>query len=432
MADHTPENPSGTPTYADPGRRYRLESRIATGGMGEVWRATDTTLDRRVAVKLLKQEHADDTVFRSRFETEAQHAAGLHHPGVAQVYDFGTGDTDHRPYLVMEYVDGRPLSALLRPGQPMEPAAAAALLAATADALGAAHAQGIVHRDVKPANILVTDDRRVKITDFGIARAADAVALTRTGEVLGTPQYISPEQAEGRPASPASDVYSLGAVGFECLVGRRPYDADSPVATAIAHVRQPVPELPSTVPPALAAVVRRAMAKAPEERYADGAAFARAVRGAVGSPAADDADATKVLAAPLAGAGPAAGAGAAAATAAAGSGPSDRRRVPLPVWAAAGVLVLVVAVAALAALTTGGDDSKPGTDTTSHSPATTPLSATTPASTPGSPSSSLSSPTTSTSSDAGDDEGNDQGSDSGDHGNGHGHDHGHDHGKGHQ
>ena len=277
-----PTHPSGPPSYADDARRYRLDSRIASGGMGEVWLGTDTVLDRLVAVKLLKQEHADDAVFRSRFETEAQHAAALHHPGVAQVFDFGAGDHEHRPYLVLEYVDGRPLSAILRPGQPMDASAAAQLIAATADALGAAHAQGIVHRDVKPANILVTDDRQVKITDFGIARAADAVALTGTGEVLGTPQYISPEQAQGRRATPASDVYSLGAVAFECLVGRRPYEADSPVATAIAHLRQPVPELPDTVPPALASVVRRAMAKSPEERYAgrsgarDGRACCRA------------------------------------------------------------------------------------------------------------------------------------------------------------
>src|SRR5881394_1058731 len=264
----------GNAVYAEARERYRLDSRIASGGMGEVWRGTDTVLDRLVAVKLLRQERADDTVFRSRFETEAQHAAGLHHPGVTQVFDFGAGDARHAPYLVMEYVDGKPLSALLRPAQPMDPAPAARLIAAVADALGAAHVQGIVHRDVKPANILVTHDQQVKITDFGIARAAGSVALTRTGEVLGTPQYISPEQAEGKPATPASDVYSLGAVGYECLAGHRPFQADTPVATAIAHLRQPVPELPSTVPAALADVVRRALAKAPEDRYAEGAAFA--------------------------------------------------------------------------------------------------------------------------------------------------------------
>src|SRR3954468_17128817 len=162
MADQTPAGPA----YAAARGRYRLESRIATGGMGEVWRATDTVLDRLVAVKLVKREHPDDPVFRARFETEAQHAPGLPHPGVAPVFDFGAGDAGrHPPFLVMEYVDGRPLSAVLRPGSPMAPAAAAHLLAAAGDALGAAHAQGIVHRDVKPGNILVTDERQVKITD---------------------------------------------------------------------------------------------------------------------------------------------------------------------------------------------------------------------------------------------------------------------------
>jgi eukaryotic-like serine/threonine-protein kinase len=410
MADNT-----GSPAYADARQRYRLDSRIATGGMGEVWRATDTVLDRLVAVKLLRREHADDPVFRSRFETEAQHAAGLHHPGVAQVFDFGTGEAvdDHPPYLVMEYVDGKPLSAILRPGQPMDPAAAARLVAETGDALGAAHAQGIVHRDVKPANILVTDERQVKITDFGIARAADAVALTRTGEVLGTPQYISPEQAEGRTATPASDVYSLGAVAYECLVGQRPFVADSPVATALAHLRQPVPELPSTVPPELAAVVRRALAKAPEERYPDGTAFAAAVREA------DAAPATRVLAAPVVvpPVGEAGGAAGGTGAAAGSTWAAWARGVPMPVWAAAGVLVLVVAIAALASVTTGGGDSSPGGTNPPASHHTAGRSPSSPITSPTSPSSSLSTTT-------GEGE---QG-----HGKDHGKGNGHEHGKGHE
>ena len=170
--------------------------------MGEVWSARDTVLDRPVAVKVLKAEYADDALFRTRFETEARHAAALHHPGIAAVFDYGQGAPDdgsstHRPYLVMELVDGQPLSALLRPGAPLDPAATQELLAQAADALGVAHAAGIVHRDVKPANLLVTPDRRIKVTDFGIARAAEGMALTQTGEVMGTPAYISPEQAEG-------------------------------------------------------------------------------------------------------------------------------------------------------------------------------------------------------------------------------------------
>ena len=144
----------------------------------------------------------------------------------------------------MELVDGQPLSALLRPGAPLDPGRAQDLLAQAADALGVAHAAGIVHRDVKPANLLVTPDRRIKVTDFGIARAAEGMALTQTGEVMGTPAYISPEQAEGTTATAASDVYSLAVVAFECLAGRKPFVADTPVATAIAHLRNPVPELP--------------------------------------------------------------------------------------------------------------------------------------------------------------------------------------------
>ena len=269
--------------FADDGHRYRLDSRIATGGMGEVWRGTDTVLGRNVAVKLLKTEYADDPTFRSRFETEARHAAALHHPGIAGVYDVGESSPDDgsvhpRPFLVMELVEGQPLSALLVGGRDLDPDAVRDLLAQVGDALGAAHAAGIVHRDVKPANLIVTPAGKIKVTDFGIARAAEGVGITRTGAVMGTPQYLSPEQAEGRPATAASDVYALGVVAFEMLAGRRPFEAESPVATALAHVREPIPDLPSEVPRDLAAVVRRALAKDPAERYADGAAFAVALR----------------------------------------------------------------------------------------------------------------------------------------------------------
>ena len=279
-----PEEPGRSgPGFADAEQRYRLDARIATGGMGEVWRGTDTTLGRQVAIKLLKNEYADNPSFRTRFETEAQHAASLHHPNIAAVYDFGEaaaadGSGVQRPFLVMELVDGQPLSALLRPGSPMDPAAAQALLAQAADGLAAAHAAGIVHRDVKPANLLVTPDRQVKITDFGIARAAEGIGLTQTGEVMGTPQYLSPEQAQGQTATPASDVYSLGVVAFECLAGHRPFVADTAVATALAHLREPVPELPASVPDDLAAVVRRSLSKLPQDRFADGAALAAALR----------------------------------------------------------------------------------------------------------------------------------------------------------
>ena len=173
-----------------PDERYVREERIATGGMGEVWRARDTVLGREVAVKLLKPEYADDPTFRARFEAEARHAAALHHSGIASVFDFGVLEEDHTPYLVMELVDGDPLSTLLAGGRPVDPAQARRLIAQAADALGAAHAAGVVHRDVKPANLLVTPDGRIKVTDFGIARAGDSAPITTTGQVLGTPQYI--------------------------------------------------------------------------------------------------------------------------------------------------------------------------------------------------------------------------------------------------
>ena len=351
--------------FVDDAHRYALDSRIATGGMGEVWRGTDTVLGRKVAVKLLKPEYADDATFRSRFETEARHAASLHHPGVAAVYDFGEaaaadGSDVARPYLVMELVDGQPLSALLLPGQPLDPEATRDLLAQAADAIGAAHAAGIVHRDVKPANLLVTPDRTMKITDFGIARATEGMALTETGQVMGTPQYLSPEQAQGGTATPASDVYSLGVVAFECLAGRRPFVAGTAVATALAHLREPVPDLPDDIPADLAAVVRRAMAKSPEERFPDATAFAAALRdpSAAGAPPPPAADPTQVLS----GAGPPVPPPATAA--AGGRRAGERRRVPWGwVLLALAVLAGVIVVALLA---TGDDD--PGPAPTAPSP----------------------------------------------------------------
>ena len=273
-----------TTNQPSPGR-YVFGELIATGGMGEVYRATDTALDRPVAIKLLKPEYADDPVNRARFDSEARHAAALHHPHVAAVYDVGEMPTASgmlRPYLVMELVDGQPLSALLKAGRPLDPEAVRELLGQAGDALAAAHRAGIVHRDVKPANLLVTPDRDVKVTDFGIARAASATAITGTGQVMGTPQYLSPEQARGEQATPASDVYSLGVLAFECLAGYRPFQKDTAVATALAHLHDPVPALPDSVPADLAAVVTKALSKDPKERYPDAAAFTAALRGAPG------------------------------------------------------------------------------------------------------------------------------------------------------
>lgn len=264
--------------------RYRLTARIATGGMGEVWRAEDTVLDREVAVKVLKHEYADDPVFRARFEAEARHAAALVHPNVASVFDFGElleddGSGTRRPFLVMELVPGQPLSALLKGGEEMPPDRAADIVAQAADAIAAAHALGIVHRDVKPANLLVTPDGQVKITDFGIARAGDGAAITQTGQIIGTPHYISPEQAEGRPATEASDIYALGVVLYECLAGRRPFARDTPIQVALAHIREQVPALSEDVPERLRAIVDKALAKDPAERFAGAADLATALRG---------------------------------------------------------------------------------------------------------------------------------------------------------
>ncbi len=285
---------------ADSGERYERGARIATGGMGEVWRARDTVLGREVAVKVLKQEFADDPTFRARFEAEARHAAGLHHPGIASVFDYGVLADAGTPYLVMELVEGKPLSELLASGQPFDPEQARAIALQVADALAVAHAAGVVHRDVKPANLLVTPDGQVKITDFGIARAVDSVAYTQTGQIVGTPHYLSPEQARGESATSASDVYALGVVLFECLAGRRPFVADTPIATALAHIREDVPALPDSVPADLAAVVQRALVKDPAERYADGSALAAALRGSTVPAAPESTQLLAPVAAPLA------------------------------------------------------------------------------------------------------------------------------------
>ncbi|MCA1822886.1 MAG: protein kinase [Frankia sp.] len=253
--------------------RYRLVERIAIGGMGEVWRARDELLDRDVAVKLLKQEYADDEAFLARFRAEARHTAGLSHPGIAAVYDYGElGDTS---YLVMELVAGETLSVRLKREGRLTPDETLSITGQAALALDAAHQAGVIHRDVKPGNIIVRPDGMVKVTDFGIARAADAVPLTQTGTVLGTAYYLSPEQGSGKVVTPASDVYSLGVVAFECLSGHRPFDAETPVGVAMAHLNDAPPALPSDVPEPVRELVLKAMEKDPAARFATAGAFAQ-------------------------------------------------------------------------------------------------------------------------------------------------------------
>ena len=264
--------------------RYRLLERIAVGGMGEVWHAADEVLGRDVAVKLLKPEYSDDATFRARFRAEARAAAPLTSPGIAQVYDYGEDDPGGgapTAYLVMELVPGEPLSTVLRREGVLGPRRTVDLVAQAAAALQVAHAAGVVHRDVKPGNLLLADDGAVRITDFGIARAADAVPLTQTGTLMGTAHYLAPEQAAGHGASPASDIYALGVVAYECLTGRRPFDGLTPVAVALAHLHEPLPPLPPTVPAEVRALVERCLAKDPADRPASAeelAARASAVR----------------------------------------------------------------------------------------------------------------------------------------------------------
>ncbi|MPZ64307.1 MAG: protein kinase [Pseudonocardiaceae bacterium] len=262
--------------------RYRLAHRIAVGGMGEVWEALDTRLGRQVAVKVLKAELSGDPEFAHRFRAEARTTASLNHPGIAAVHDYGetattVGGPADTAFLVMELVSGQPLSAIIADRGRLTADKTLDILEQAGDALQAAHQRGLVHRDVKPGNILVTPTGTVKLTDFGIAKAVDAAPVTRTGMVMGTAHYISPEQASGTDAGPASDVYSLGVVGYECLAGQRPFQADSTVTVAMMHIRDAPPPLPPDVPNGARSLIEATMIKDPKQRYATGGELARAV-----------------------------------------------------------------------------------------------------------------------------------------------------------
>jgi serine/threonine-protein kinase len=262
--------------------RYEITAPIAVGGMGEVWRARDRVLDRTVAAKVLRSEYMSDPSFLARFRNEARHTAALTHPNIASVYDYGetmddTG-TQQLAFLVMEFVEGHPLVTILHDEHRLPPDWTLHVLGQSADGLSAAHRAGVVHRDIKPGNLIVRPDGVVKLTDFGIAQARDAAPLTRTGMVVGTAQYLSPEQAQGLEVTAASDVYSLGVVAYECLSGERPFDGASQVAIALAHINRQPPPLPADVPPAVRLLVERALAKDPADRFPDGGAFAEAIR----------------------------------------------------------------------------------------------------------------------------------------------------------
>jgi serine/threonine protein kinase len=262
--------------------RYRLSRCIAVGGMGEVWAADDIRLARSVAVKILRPELTGDPEFVDRFRTEARITAALNHPGIAAVYDYGEvgagGDPrGHTAYLVMELIAGESLSAVLARMGRLSTVRTLDVLDQTGRALQVAHARSLVHRDIKPGNLLITPGGQVKITDFGIAKLAHQAPVTRTGLVMGTAQYISPEQATGHPAVPASDIYSLGVVAYECLAGRLPFPGENAVAMAMSHVRDTPGPLPADVPPPVAALVMHMLAKDPTARFPNGAALAQAV-----------------------------------------------------------------------------------------------------------------------------------------------------------
>jgi len=360
------------------GGRYELESRIAVGGMGEVWQATDTVIGRHVAIKILKDEYLGDPGFLERFRGEARHAALVNHEGIANVYDYG--EEDGSAYLVMELVPGEPLSSIIEREKTLSIDRVLDIVGQTAAALQAAHTAGLVHRDIKPGNMLITPEGRVKLTDFGIARIADQVPLTATGQVMGTVQYLSPEQASGHAANPSTDIYSLGIVAYECLAGKRPFSGESQVAIAMSQINDAPPPLPETIAEPVRNLVMSCIAKKPDERPSSCAHLAKACQalrqGDVNAAAAavpailggllpDDATmvmprsaqtgATTVLGLPVAD----------------HSSPQPKRRNPWtwPLVALGGVLVIVV-VGSVIALMSGGSPAPAPTTSAPHTSST--------------------------------------------------------------
>jgi eukaryotic-like serine/threonine-protein kinase len=257
--------------------RYRLCRWLAAGGMGQVWQAVDEVLGRPVAVKLLRDEYAQDPSFVRRLRAEARYAAAVTHPGIASVFDYGevttTAGAEPTPFLVMELINGEPLSSLLAREGRLGLDRSLDIVGQAAVAVGAAHRARLVHCDLKPANLLICPDGTVKVTDFGVAQALGQGQGDQRELLMGTAGYLSPEQATGQPATPASDLYALGVVAYECLAGRRPFTGEYPIAVALAHLLQPPPPLPEDVPVAVRALVAQAMAKQPTRRPTDASSF---------------------------------------------------------------------------------------------------------------------------------------------------------------
>lgn len=260
--------------------RYRLESRIAVGGMGEVWKAVDSRIGRTVAVKLLHRDLSGNRIFRQRFATEARLVASLNTPRIATLHDYGEFETSVglRSYLVMELVEGRSLTDVLKEQRTLSDSETMRVVAEVADGLHAAHTAGIVHRDIKPANILITTEGDVKLVDFGIARAAGEADVTETNTVVGTLAYTSPEHLNRTEPSPATDIYSLGIVAYQCLAGQTPFRSDKPQAVMLGHLNDPPPALPSRVPEAIARTIMTALNKEPGDRWPSAAVFAEKCR----------------------------------------------------------------------------------------------------------------------------------------------------------
>jgi serine/threonine protein kinase len=366
------------------GGRYQLSSRVAIGGMGEVWQATDLVIGRTVAIKILKDEYLGDPGFLERFRAEARHAALVNHEGIANVFDYG--EEDGSAFLVMELVPGEALSTILERERVLSSDRVLDIVAQTANALHAAHSAGLVHRDIKPGNLLITPEGKVKITDFGIARIADQVPLTATGQVMGTVQYLSPEQASGHPASPTTDIYSMGIVAYEALAGRRPFTGESQVAIAMAQINEAPPELPVTISEPVRNLVYSCIAKNPADRPSSAAHLARAaqalrrgdVAGAVASvPAVVGDSSLAALAGPNYG-NPTSSTRLLPATAAVATDPTDEKPKRNPwTWPLVALIVVLVLVLgaiifALVAETDDGSNTAPATTPATSAPATTP------------------------------------------------------------